>query len=431
MSMPDADFLYFVCISCSAKLKAKAAKAGKELPCPRCATVMVIPNSPASSPASSTASSPASSPANSPASSPNSAVDRSGDTYGIRAAEKDLRPAIAPHQHSGPVLPVSGNTTISDTATESYAISAADAGRTKTEEPEDGQRKHRGLIQEPSIRPTPPRWPLLQGVLVFLLEPGAIVYWSVLSFLGTSCVSLLAMAIGLSSISSAPTWLASMSLYGITAAVGALLVMVNASCCLTILQESAAGNRAIEDWPGLAIIDYLLETFYIVNSVLISAAIVWFLSYPLAGFGIARDFFVVGCFVMLFPVMLLSMLEAGSCLSPVSLAVYAGMRRSRRSWLVFFIESLILAFGLLIYLELLDFLLYKYSEHITISIVFMTVAMAVGPAVLLEMIYFRLLGRLAWICAEDSRRELAEEAEEEEQENAEVTEIRPAPVDDF
>ena len=44
------------------------------------------------------------------------------------------------------------------------------------------------------------------------------------------------------------------------------------------------------------------------------------------------------------------------------------------------------------------------------------------------MIYFRLIGRLAWVCDEDSRRELAEE-EAEEQRGA--TEIRPPPVDDF
>ena len=58
-------------------------------------------------------------------------------------------------------------------------------------------------------------------------------------------------------------------------------------------------------------------------------------------------------------------------------------------------------------------------------------ALVVGPAVLLEMLYFRLLGRLAWVCDEDSRRELAEEDEEEEAENAEAIEIRSAPVDDF
>lgn len=436
----DADYRQFSCTNCGAKLKARVSKAGKELPCPKCATVLVIPSSPASSPASETTLR--------GAVGIDAGSSTGSDTYGVRAAEEELRPINAPHEHSGPVLAASGKTTIPDSATpdsatESYAISEMSAdgrssdGDTEGLDAEDGQRAHRGLGHESSVRPTLPRWPLLQGVLVFLLEPGAIVYWSIISFLGTICVSLLLAAIVLGQSATAMTWLGSMFSHGITGVFGMVLVIVNAACCLTILQESAAGNRVIEDWPGFALIEYILETLYIVNSVLVSAAAAWLITYPLDGFSIARAFVEIGCFVVIFPIILLSMLEAGSCLLPASAAVYQSMRRSMRTWLVFFIESLVMAFGLLMYLVLLDFLLNLYATHVMLDvsmpIVIMTLAMGVGPAVLLELIYFRLLGRLAWVCDEDSRKELAEkEAEEEEQrENAEETEIRPAPVDDF
>ncbi len=422
MSKPDADYRHFFCMSCGAKLKAKASKAGKELPCPECDTVLVVPGAPASPPDSGA----------------DTAVNTSADTYGIRAAEDELRPTIAPHEHSGPLGSVSGKASIPDNASESYAISDMSAGHGSDadaagSDAEEGRRTHRGLIREPSVRPTPPRWPLLQGVLSFLLEPGAIVYWSALSFMATLCVSLLAAAIGLGNIYWGPAWFISLMSHGITGVVGMLFIIVNAACCLAILQESAAGNRAIEDWPGLAFIEYLLETFFIVNSVLVSAAAAWFLTSPLWASDIARAIAQIVCFVALFPIVLLSMLEAESCLVPVSSAVYQSLRRSMRTWLLFYIESLVIAFGLLMYLVLLVFLLDRYSAHVTIPIVFLTVAMGVGPAVLLEMIYFRLLGRLAWVCDEDSRKELAAEeaAEEEDLSNAEATEIRPVPVDDF
>ena len=50
------------------------------------------------------------------------------------------------------------------------------------------------------------------------------------------------------------------------------------------------------------------------------------------------------------------------------------------------------------------------------------------------MLYFRLLGRLAWVCDERFRQMQAEEedeAEEETSEEDESPEIRPTPIDDF
>ena len=427
MSESGADYRHFFCTSCGAKLKAKASTAGKQLPCPKCATLVVIPGPPTSSPASLAGG------LREPQKIPNTSdIDQTeGDTYGVRAPEETLRPIIAAHEHSGPVRPVSPDAIVPDNNAESYTISDISAER--DEEPEGGRKKHRGLILEPSVRPTLPRWPLLQGVLGFFLDPGAIVFWLVLSFWGTICVSLLTAAIVLADNPSIPTWMGSVFAHGITGVAGSIWIIVNSGCCLAILQESAAGNRTIEEWPGFALVDLFLESFYIINSTIFSVAAAWFLTAPLAGIAVLRAFCEVGLFLIVFPIVLLSMLEAGSCLMPVSSAVYAGLRRSRRTWLMFFIESLVLAFGLMIYIEFVLVLLDHYSAHVTIQTVFLAMAPLVAPAVLLEMIYFRLLGRLAWVCDEDARREQAEEeeAEEEEKENPETTEIRPVPVDDF
>ena len=394
MSEPDMDYRQFFCMSCGVKLRTKASKAGKQLPCPKCATVLIVPDLPISS-----------------------SVE-GGETYDIRLPEETLRPLIAPHEQSRSVLPVSGNAMISDTATESYAISGASADYLK--EQQDGSRKRHGLIQEPSVRPTLPRWPLLQGVLSFLLEPGAIVHWSILSFISVLWLPLLAVAMNSGDANVQENGIATAYTCGIVLLSSMFVAVPCSACFIVILQESAAGNRMIEEWPWFAFRNYILESFYIINSVLTSAGVAWLLTYPLAGFVNARTFFCVFCFVILLPIVLLSMLEAGSCLVPVSLVVYQGLRRSWRTWLVFYVESLVLVFGILVYLGVLDFLWQHHSEHITFGSGFMvttissvlllliymlvlalTLMMIVAaPVVLLAMIYFRLLGRLARIIQE-------------------------------
>ncbi len=418
MSDADAEYRHFFCVSCGAKLKAKAAKAGKELPCPKCATVLTVPGSKKS------------------AKKGKPVTDF--ETYGVREAEEELRPMIAPGQHSGPVQSVSGDTTNANNGSEAYAASemssadSADDG-VKGADEEDGERKHRGLIQEPSVRPTLPRWPLVQGVITFMLEPGAIVYWAIFSIMGTVSASMIVLALFLGQTRSVATWAGSM-LFGAAAFMLTIgFLIFNSTTCLAILQESAAGNKKIEEWPGLAVLEYFMEAFFVINSLMSAVAVAWFISYPLAGMETARAIVIAVCFVVLFPILLLSMLESESFLVPVSLPVYAGMRRSWRTWFVFYVESMLMVFGLLGLVGLLAYMLDYYSAHVTIPIFLTAVSVCVAPAVLLEMIYFRLLGRLAWVCDEDARREQAEEeaAEAEEDENAEETEIRDTPVDDF
>ncbi len=441
MSQPDADYRHFFCMSCGAKLKAKAEKAGKKLPCPKCSAVLVIPGTSVISQTPDTGI---------------AACIKVG-TYALREAEKEARPIIAQGEHSGPVLPIPGNTTVANCQTESYAISDisatqdSDAVGEGTAAAYEG-RTQRVLIHKPLVRPTPPQWPLVQGVLVFLLEPGAIVYWSVLSFISVLWLPLLAVAMDSGNANAYEDGIANAYTCGIVVLSGMFVAVPSSACFMTILQESAAGNRIIEEWPWFAFRDYFLESFYIINSVLTSVVAAWLLTYPLTGFENARAFFYVFCFVILFPIVLLSMLEAGSCLVPVSLVVYQGLRRSWRTWLVFYVESLVFVYGLLVYLGVLEFLWQHYSEHIAfgngsmvmamgsvlmlliyiLAIALTLMAIVAAPVVLLEMIYFRLLGRLAWVCDEDARKQLAEEEDEEDEtENAEASEIRPVPVDVF
>ena len=89
MDRPDAGYQHFFCVSCGVQLKAKAAKAGRQLPCPKCGKVLVVPR----------------------AEELRAAADDAtgGDLYGIRVAEEGLRPMLSPHEHSGPVQAAAGN----------------------------------------------------------------------------------------------------------------------------------------------------------------------------------------------------------------------------------------------------------------------------------------------------------------------------------
>jgi len=407
MDSPDAGYRRFFCVSCGVQLKAKASTAGRQLPCPKCGTVLVVPLT----------------------------------VVPPTVVSPTVVPptVVPPYEHSGPVQPVAGDTYEIREMPEATGHAGVDHACEGNADGGNGAGGYGGgrLERVPSARPKPPRWPLARGVFSFLLEPGAIICWSMLSFMGTLFFSMLLASFALGQIRLPVTWMGSMIFLAVSFALGLLFAIINAIYCLTILQESAAGNRVMEDWPGLVILDHLAEAFIFINSMLISAVVAWLIASPLAGFELLRAFCEAGCFVVLFPVVLLSMLEAGSCLMPISPAVFQAMRRSRRTWLVFYIESFVFAFGLLGYLVLLGFLLPLLADYckveITIPLILLAVALGVGPAILLEMIYFRLIGRLAWVCDEDSRRELAEEkaAEEEAEKQREATEIRPPPVDDF
>ena len=91
---------------------------------------------------------------------------------------------------------------------------------------------------------------------------------------------------------------------------------------------------------------------------------------------------------LLFPFLLLSALEAGSPLTPFSLPILMSLRHHGRAWLAFYGQSIAL-----------------FAACWLIGLVLWTVlpALALLPiGVVLAstlMIYFRLLGRLAWHCS--------------------------------
>lgn len=238
-------------------------------------------------------------------------------------------------------------------------------------------------------RPTLPRWPLLQGTFSFPFSPGGRWY-----------------AIGLALWAAAGIWafqltqacgepidlvcaITAVCLLVVTVAIGILWFSFASAVALAILRDTANGCDRIFDHPGFHVFRWLVDAIYVVNalaaSMLPGAALGWLLTRlesPVAGVAPLGAFF-------LFPVVLLSMLNNGTPFGAVSGDVFRMLRVAARGWASFYLMAagLLLTTGAIIWAAL-DFA----------PAMQMLLFGAVVP--IAWVIYFRLLGRLAWYSAD-------------------------------
>jgi hypothetical protein len=109
--------------------------------------------------------------------------------------------------------------------------------------------------------------------------------------------------------------------------------------------------------------------------------------------------------ILLFPILFLSMLEANSPFWPFSAPVWRSLLSHWWAWGKFFLLSTVLfaavVGGALLCVVEVSFLLGFVVAFVTVAIL---------------MIYFRLLGRLAWCCSEEAQQTGREEGEASEEE---------------
>ena len=185
---------------------------------------------------------------------------------------------------------------------------------------------------------------------------------------------------------------------------------------LTILTETAAGNDRIESWPNIGLfLEWFCNLFYVINAAALSAALACALGAlvpPARGAVIGVVEFLV------FPFLLMSELEANSAFMPVSQLVFASLWRQARPWTSFYVQSgclLVAAVALPV----------LASPHIDsrLGVVFGGLIVAA-----VAMIYFRLLGRLAWHCSIEKEDDAAPEQEITEESTVEEGTFEQRPV---
>ncbi len=244
----------------------------------------------------------------------------------------------------------------------------------------------------------PPRWTFFSGIFGFPAYRNSWPRWVGLSagllvplLLGQLAVKL-AMAPAGPWIGAIP-WIASMVLCGLALVLGLMWSVVAFVSCLSILRDTAYGCHDVENWPEAVFLDWVGEFFFLIGSLTVSV---------LPGLGIARALESAGIagwpsvwisIVLIFPVSLLAMLETNSPLSPFSLPVWRSLLYAWWAWGLFYVETtvLIAAAGLLVLLA-------------AIYVPFLGMMLAAPLLVATLMIYFRLLGRLAWRCGEGAAR---------------------------
>ncbi len=235
---------------------------------------------------------------------------------------------------------------------------------------------------------TPPRWLFFSGVFGIPVHRNT---WP--RFLALSCWAMVAPWLGV--VASAIerdnlfSWLSQMLLTTLAGMIGFFWAMVTSVHCLTILQETAAGNDQIESWPGGLFLDWIAQCLYVFNSLLLSILVGVILAWAVGPDHPWAWLLLLGGVLVLFPVTLLSMLETGSALIPFSRPVWGSLFSVWRAWGLFHLETIamLLPAGWIV-------------RQTWALMTLLGVVVSSMATVAMAMIYFRLLGRLAYRCSE-------------------------------
>jgi len=346
------------------------------------------------------------------------------DEYAVR----DLSAAagnLPPGEHSGPVVPVVD-------LPDEFAVE----DRPADEAPSPGKGR---IVLPLSERPKLPPRPMIDDVLTFFWHPTSAIFWSASSigatlmcwFFWRAIVAAgmnVPLGIGTQgAIPAAAPLIVTLVMTILGAAVGLVWLVIVSAHLLAILHDSAAGNKYILNWPEFSPTDWIGAAIYVVISVLMSVGVACLLTWPFGGVFV-HWWLVPICVWLLFPIVMLSALEAESVLLPASSIVWQSLRKCGRTWAIFFVQTFLLGLSVLmltavmVYFQLQDFGVIVFA----------------GYGMVVEMLYFRLLGRLAWACDEYFRRHPSDEEDEDEErpappssEEEEPPEIHPTPVNDF
>jgi hypothetical protein len=235
-------------------------------------------------------------------------------------------------------------------------------------------------------RPVLPRWPLVTGVLPFMISRGVPIAWAALS--AGLAGSLWVLLMGIQMSSSGMGALTGMPLY----AIGCILTIVCAagtySVLLQIVIDSSAGCGEVQQWPSF--IDWFGSLMYLGVAAPLSVLPGWALGLiPAIGADVRLAALLnVGSVVLFLPIIMLSQADINSPAGIVSARVLTSMARCFLSWLLFYLEVALLG-------VMCGGATYFVAANAPGSIMWL-----IPMYVAVLLVFARLLGRLAWRLAE-------------------------------
>jgi hypothetical protein len=305
-----------------------------------------------------------------------------------------------------------------------------DSGNGRVRQGAIGDRllKQRGERFTPDATLADPRRAFLRGVFEFPCYLDVLPQWIKLAFTLTMELTLAWWIVATMKMSSGGGFwdgggIAIGSLLMLAPAIlfGFMWIAMTWAVGSAILEDTAAGMNHIENWPESLVLDDLPSLVFPAIALFLSAlpgvGIDW-----LSKHSIAQIWFLVPITTaVLFPFTLLSILETGSVFIPFSKPIFRCVCKRPGTWVWFYAESTVvvaLAAGI-------GFLLWPQLPWTQGSLPRLAIAAVISTAAIL--IYFRLLGRLALVCANQAYDWTEEEVEDAEKKSDESGQLH-APV---
>lgn len=212
----------------------------------------------------------------------------------------------------------------------------------------------------------------LRGIFGIFADPSVIGYWLGLALLG-SIPGVLAVMTGNPMVLLATAVLS--LLYG-------AFVLV---CGFAILEAVAGGERRVDDWPIFSPVDWFGPCVTTLVALALSALPGVMLAVPIFGQSLATVALVLFSIYLMFPFVLLSMLDNGSVLIPVSADVTRSVTRCKEAWGTTYFSAALLFFFYFLTLVALVF-------APPVVFVFFGCVFSIG----FVFVYFSMIGQLAF-----------------------------------
>lgn len=237
--------------------------------------------------------------------------------------------------------------------------------------------------EERKDRPQLPAMPLVQGVALMLVRP-PVVTW----FLGLTALSVILVGFMMAVVAANPIAAIPLFIFAFFAALLGLGAL--GSLCLAVLAESSEGNDRLYNPPGPVFLDWVGEVFYLLIPGVIAAAPA---ALMVRAFGQHLPFqqqalLVSGGWLCFFPFFILSCLENGSPLEPLSPRIFGSVAKRPAHWL-----CLIAVSGAIVAATIYA---YDLILQATLNGSSMIALLETPLLVASSLLYFRVLGRFAW-----------------------------------
>jgi hypothetical protein len=240
---------------------------------------------------------------------------------------------------------------------------------------------------------TPPLVLFFKGTFVFPFSAGPRGWLFILLMLCITVTGSASLAVYFGSfpsndIFSADKWFASALLSSLAIMLGLFGLFLFSTVCLTILRDTSEGMDKFKNQQLGWFTDWVGETAYLAANIFWGAAPAMILIYVLPIKPAMRLPIYLFSETFLFPIFLMSALESKSPVMPYSKPVWKSLWYAWHSWALFYLLTLLIGETFVYLLRVIPF------GSIQMELVFISILLP-----FLLMVYFRLLGRLAWFCS--------------------------------